>query len=154
MRGDWRKFRALSRAELLILAQALALLPAVKLVLRWSRLENVRAGLGRLIVNWWKSIGDPSGEISPEKLCRMVEIAARRGVVRPTCLQHSLVLWTLLQRNGFDAAIHFGVRKNDQSLEAHAWVEFDGRVLNDPERSGGQYLPFERPVISGQAKIP
>jgi len=59
-----------------------------------------------------------------------------------------------LHRHGFDAAIRFGVRKKDDALEAHAWVELDGCVLNDPPDIGGQYPPFKRPVVSAQAKIP
>ncbi|MDH3316861.1 MAG: lasso peptide biosynthesis B2 protein [Gammaproteobacteria bacterium] len=154
MRGDWRKIRNLSRTEFLILAQAAALFPTVKLAQRWIRLDKLHARLRRLFGNGPKLSDDRRQPISADNVTRLVRVAARRGLVRPTCLQHALVLWTQLHRHGFEAAIRFGVRKNQEVLEAHAWVEIDGRILSDPADAGGQFLPFDRPVISGQVKLP
>jgi Transglutaminase-like superfamily len=45
------------------------------------------------------------------------------------CLQRSWVASLLLRRNGFDAQIVIGCRP--APLTSHAWVEVDGRVIND-----------------------
>lgn len=154
MKGDYRKIRSLSPAEFLILAQAAVLLPAVKLAQRWTRLDRLHNRLNKTIGTGFRSPDRRSKNISADDVARLVGVAARRGLVRTSCLQHALVLWTLLKRHGFDAAIRFGVRKNEAALEAHAWVELDGRVLNDSADIREQYPPFQHPVVSGQEKLP
>ena len=63
-----------------------------------------------------------------------IERAARCYPGRADCLQQSLVLHEWLQRDGVPSALQLGVlRGHDGSnaFRAHAWVELDGRVLND-----------------------
>ena len=155
MRADWRKLRELTAAELVVLIQAMALFPAVKLAQRWSRLDRLHSRLARLFSDETQPEDDGRGAVSADEITRLVGVAARRGLVRPNCLQHSLVLWTLLKRHRIDAAIHFGVRKNNEkALEAHAWVVVDDQVLNESDQIANQYLPFERPVVSNEANSP
>jgi transglutaminase superfamily protein len=49
------------------------------------------------------------------------------------CLDQSLVLGWLLRRQGVDARILFGARKEDNQMEAHAWVEVGGMGVSDDE---------------------
>jgi hypothetical protein len=47
-----------------------------------------------------------------------------------TCLGDALVLKTLLDRAGYRSALHVGVTRSDESpLEAHAWLEAQGKAL-------------------------
>jgi hypothetical protein len=39
----------------------------------------------------------------------------------------------LLERRGFNTQLKIGVRKSGGDLEAHAWVEYFGKVLNDSQ---------------------
>jgi hypothetical protein len=48
---------------------------------------------------------------------------------RVDCLLGSAVTWSLLIRHGVAAELHIGVQK--YPLYAHAWVEHQGRVVND-----------------------
>jgi transglutaminase superfamily protein len=50
-------------------------------------------------------------------------------VKRAACLQRSAVAAWLLRRHGYDAALVIGYRT--LPFESHAWVEIDGRVVND-----------------------
>jgi hypothetical protein len=61
----------------------------------------------------------------------MVSIAAQHGLYRATCLRKSLLVWWLLRKDGIQSNICFGVRIIDSTLEAHAWVEWGGMVIND-----------------------
>ena len=61
----------------------------------------------------------------------MVNIAATHSVIRAHCLQRSLVLWSLLERNGVESELRFGARKENGQIQAHAWVEINGVALND-----------------------
>ncbi len=62
---------------------------------------------------------------------RAVTLSARNLPGQPRCLTRSLSLWWLLRRRGIDARMCVGVRPLGDAIEAHAWVESDGRVLND-----------------------
>jgi hypothetical protein len=64
-------------------------------------------------------------------------------MARPNCLEQSLVLWYLLQSEGVTAPLRIGVRKLQQKLEAHAWVEFAGAPLNQGEWTSPRYAAFE-----------
>jgi hypothetical protein len=50
-------------------------------------------------------------------------------VKRALCLQRSAVATWLLRRHGFAAEMVIGYRP--LPFESHAWVEIDGRVVND-----------------------
>ncbi len=78
---------------------------------------------------------------------KMVTVAAQRGPFRASCLPQSLVLWWLLRRQGIDNELRFGVRKNPDRLEAHAWVELSNTVLNDRADVSRRFLPFKRASV-------
>jgi hypothetical protein len=78
-----------------------------------------------------------------ELTCRMVRAAEHYSVVRVTCLEESLLLWYLLQRQGIVVVIRIGVRKSAGKFEAHAWVEREGTALNQTEEQHRHYQPFD-----------
>jgi len=68
--------------------------------------------------------------------------AARYGVFRPKCLVRSMALERMLRRHGFEGGeIHIGVRLEEGDLKAHAWVEWDGRILGDDPRHVRTFVP-------------
>ena len=77
-----------------------------------------------------------------------VRAAANHGLVRGQCLQQSLTLWWLLQRQNLEGEIRFGARRRDDKLEAHAWVEVGGAVLPLGAEESPSFVPF------AQARVP
>lgn len=58
--------------------------------------------------------------------------AARYGVFRPQCLVRSLAIQRMLRRRGIvTGSLNVGVRMQNGSFEAHAWVELNGAVVGD-----------------------
>ena len=56
--------------------------------------------------------------------------AASRRVPKATCLTQAIALRTLLARDGKESELRIGVAKaEDGRLEAHAWLESDGRIV-------------------------
>jgi hypothetical protein len=51
--------------------------------------------------------------------------------IRSACLTQSLALWSLLREAGIEAQLCVGARQSPYGLRAHAWVQLNGRVLND-----------------------
>lgn len=70
----------------------------------------------------------PSG-VTREQI-RWAIAHASRVVPKATCLPQALAAESLLARSGLPAELHIGVRKTpDGTLEAHAWVESNGRIV-------------------------
>lgn len=66
---------------------------------------------------------------------RLGNAVTRTLAVLPTdsrCLMRSLVMITLLSRRGIAAELVIGVRTEDETFAAHAWVEYAGRPLLPP----------------------
>jgi hypothetical protein len=57
--------------------------------------------------------------------------STRYSLIEPKCLARSLTLWQLLQYQNLDASVKIGVSKENRAFKAHAWVEFQGQILND-----------------------
>jgi len=79
-----------------------------------------------------------------ETTCRMVRAAVRHGLPGASCLDESLTLWHLLRLQGISATMRIGVRKQADPFEAHAWVEYEGTALNQPEEAHRHIFPFDR----------
>lgn len=142
-RRRWQQLGELSGAERRTLLQALALLPLATVgrhVLSYRRLRSL---LGVLLPSRAAS-SLPSSESWPraERVARVVQIAARHSLLRPNCLDRSLVLWALLRRRGIESTLRFGTRKDGARFEAHAWVELEGVVLNDTADVGQRFAAF------------
>ena len=79
----------------------------------------------------------------PERIARLLHLAARFGPYRPGCLVRSLALQRLLRRSGIESRLRIGIRKQDATLDAHAWVEHEGRALLEAPGVCLEYLPFD-----------
>jgi hypothetical protein len=73
---------------------------------------------------------------------RMVLAAARNSLVPSSCLERSIAIWWLLARRGIATQLRIGVRKDQGKLAAHAWVEYQGHAIGEPEASHLHYAAF------------
>ncbi|MEO1353972.1 MAG: lasso peptide biosynthesis B2 protein [Cyanobacteria bacterium J06635_15] len=59
-----------------------------------------------------------------------VAVAGRYTPGKAMCLVRALTAQILLNRYGYSHQLHIGVaRSTTQELEAHAWIEYEGRVV-------------------------
>jgi hypothetical protein len=91
----------------------------------------------------------PLDETAVRRLGTCVAIAARNTLPN-TCLHRSLTLGWLLRRRGVLCKIRFGARRGPAGLEAHAWVEWNGRVQMDDGIVSDEYEPLDWPLVSGR----
>jgi hypothetical protein len=70
-------------------------------------------------------------------------LTAGRVVPGSNCLSEALTAWVLLSRGGHVPELRIGVA-NDESFEAHAWVECGG-VTQVGQRPGATF----RPLVGG-----
>lgn len=105
---------------------------------------------------WLRRLGGdrtpaPMRETGPAEaghLARALAVVAPNLPVRALCLERSLTLWWLLRRRRFDARLVIGVRRPEAKLEAHAWVELEGRPIGDRDDVAQRYAPFDGDVAA------
>ena len=138
-----QRFRALDSEAQRVFARAVILLPWVMLSLRLRGFKRTQARLQEKLSRVSRQPENVAGSIV-QTACHMVKAAGRRGLAHPNCLEESLVLWYFLRRENIPAALRIGVRKTQGEFEAHAWVEYQGAILNQgDEWTHPHYAAFE-----------
>ena len=128
----------MSPRDLRATLSALVLLPALWIALRILGLRRLAGWIERRPLAQ-SEIDRPT---AIDEAVRAVARASRRGAGRGTCLSQSLALVHLLRRRGIQSALRLGVRKSGERMEAHAWVEADGVVLNDSADVAARFVPL------------
>ena len=120
--STWTTVRSLTRADRLLLAEAIRLRLIVSIGLNVFRFRALRAYLQRRPVSNQQRI---------DRVVWAVKAVSRRWP-GSTCLADALVVEAMLRRHGHAAVVKIGVKhpqSSERSLEAHAWVECDGVVV-------------------------
>lgn len=112
-------------------------------VYRFVRHRPTRAAMGA---------GSAGLRASAERIAAAV-VRVNRHVLpfASRCLLESLVLLWVLRRAGIEAELLLGVRTILGPFEAHAWVEYDGIVLNDDDDVRGVYEAFDLATLTETA---
>ena len=118
------------------------------------QLALVRAALPALgylrLRRWMEALspvanpGPATGEefLHADRLANLVAAVGGEGITAASCLPQSLLVYLLLRRRGLSPALQLGVREGGDFVEAHAWVELDGRELGPGAR---QHLAMRPP---------
>ena len=116
----------------------LPMFSAAMRIARWNRLPRPLA----------RPLAQPSGAtpLEPERTALLVGAVAGHLSLRPTCLVRSLFLQWMLQRDGLRSDLKVGVRFSEGRLEAHAWVECEGRPVNEVPAVCSRYQAFPDPL--------
>ena len=138
-----RRFNALERPAQALFLRATVLLPLVSFSLRWRGFRATQAALQRFLSNAMPEQDSGRAQARAALTARMVNSADRHGFFYSSCLAKSLTLWWLLERQGIASHLRVGIRKENEKLQAHAWIERDGAVLNEPEEHHRHYAAFD-----------
>lgn len=116
----------------------------------WFGLIRVAFWLRWRSLAWvWRRVGQraplrlPVTPMTPQRLAFLVNTAAAYAPFPMTCLPRALFLWGWLRQYGLPANLRLGVRKQGGMLLAHAWLEYEGVILNDNPAHVAQYAPFD-----------
>jgi hypothetical protein len=147
LRRKAETWHSLSKSDRALVIRAMFLLPLVATSLKTVGLRRTQSWLAR---------NSPGPTIPPTEQTRanvrratqMVAAACRLYPLRSSCLPRTIVLWSLLRRRGIVTNVRIGVRCDAETeFQAHAWLEWNGEVLNDAEDVSRQYLPFNRSAV-------
>ena len=87
-------------------------------------------------------IGRKRAPASAEQICLAVDMACIWYWKEALCLQRSAATACLLKRSGFPAQLVIGAQH--MPFRAHAWVEVNGRVVNDKPYTPEIYAVLDR----------
>ncbi len=96
---------------------------------------------------WQNALSDSMGDahrflslVECRTLVRLLDRATRYHYRPMNCLRRCLALKDLLAYYNTPCSVRIGVRMSSQSeLQAHAWVEVEGEVINDTKEVVGTY---------------
>lgn len=125
-----------------LLLQACVMLPIVALSVHLAGLRRTQLILTQFTPQISTTPHLDSYQV--KRTAYLVGIAARYSKPWSNCLKRSLVLWYLLRRQGIMSDLRIGVRRDRGEFQAHAWIEYEGMVLNDSPSVYEHYIAFEQ----------
>lgn len=133
---SWLALPAAERVAVLVMVMALPMIALLLRTVGFSRTFNLVGAISDRIPRTAES----RARLSPEALARLARVAGRHGPVDANCLKQSLLLYGWLRARNLTPRLQFGVRKVADSIDAHAWIELEGRALGEPSQL--RFEPF------------
>lgn len=144
-----RKFLSLTLSDRRLLVSATLLLGAIRL------------GLWLLPFQTWRHLLLSRAETAPElkaadrtsfnRVVWAVTVASRY-IPGVKCLARALATKVLLTHQGYISELRIGIAKSEQGqLEAHAWVESQGRIVMGGSRDLPRYTPL--PLLEAGGRL-
>lgn len=124
-----------SVAELFILLEAWFIFLKWDLIISFTQYDNWRSEISKLT-----SENHPVKEIELtsfeqtkriKQIIQLSEVAGRFHLRKMNCLRRCLSQQKMLSKRGFNACMHIGVDIEEGKLKAHAWLTFQGKIIND-----------------------
>ena len=141
MRRKLRAARRFTRRDWWLFFQAWVLLLVFDLGLQVLPFRRIR----ELVARGRKGAGQLEADQAAATiryLQWLVGVAGRNHLHRVRCLPRALVLQWLLGRRGIGADLRIGVRKEADGLDAHAWLEYGGQPIGEPQAVSAQFAPL------------
>ena len=145
MKSKLRTLLSFSAQDWILLVQAWSLLLAFDIALRVLPFLKVQ---GWIKSPNQKKISTVKAERIIQRSSNFVDLAARHHLYPMTCLRRSLALQWLLSKSGLDASLQFGVRRENGTLQAHAWLEYQGQVIDKTPIPTEQYASLKAKGIA------
>lgn len=123
-----RKFGSLPPADRRLLIESALLLVAIRLGLWLLPFQTLRRLLAKVTQSPLELRAADQGFI--DRVAWAVAVTSRYMPGAPSCLPRALMAQALLARRGYPACLRIGVaRSKGRQLQAHAWVEIQGRMV-------------------------
>lgn len=121
----------------MMLLQSLFMLLVYDILTALCRFQTIYSLVKRSKVN-----DNPAGSNVVDRVCVAVNYACIWYPKQTLCLQRSFVTTYLLKKHGVRAQMVFGAQK--LPFKAHAWVEVDGRAINERSNVQTTYVVWDR----------
>lgn len=94
------------------------------------------------MVKGWKVNGETDDASTIDRVCIAVDYACVWHPKQALCLQRSFVTTYLLRKHGVSARMVLGAQK--LPFKAHAWVEVDGKAINERSNVQTTYAVWDK----------
>ncbi len=142
---NFRKLAKLSLSEYVLLPQLILFSLAATVILKRVGLSRSIGFMTRCAVEpWFSSFPVLHGRQEIARLTALADLATRATHGQRRCLPRSLLLFWLLKARGAPAKLLIGVSKVAATLESHAWIETEGRVMGDSPEMAQRFVPLLR----------
>lgn len=84
-----------------------------------------------------------AGTNAAESLHESIRLASRLLPFSCECIPRSIVLRDMLQKEGVAAKVRVGVKKENVSLQSHAWVEVYGEAICENNALNANFTPID-----------
>ena len=121
----------------MLLFQALCALLVYDVLNTFCRFETMYSTVRR-----WKVASRPADQNTIERVCTTVNYACVWYPKQALCLQRSFVTTYLLRNSGVPAQFVLGAQR--LPFKAHAWVEIEGKAINEGSNAQATYTVWER----------
>jgi hypothetical protein len=121
-----------------LFVQALCALFAYDVICACCRFETIHS----MVRRWKVARKNKNAQDAFERVCSAVNYACIWYPKQSLCLQRSFVTTYLLRRHGVDARMVLGAQKIP--FQAHAWVEVNGRAVNERSDVQATYSVWDR----------
>lgn len=147
LQAGWRLFIRREKVDRWVMSSPIAFPKSLQPPLTKGRLEDMAEGSGA------NKLLTEEKRRTMARRARWLNAVARYPRPWARCLQRSLALCLWLERQGFNPELKIGVRKEGAALEAHAWVEYCGEVINDSPDVSQIFAPMAgSSVVMARAK--
>lgn len=134
------RFRRLPSPYRNLLVKSVLLLGLVRVGLRLLPFQTLRRLLARMMRAHAESLG--GSQASLWQVVWAVTVASRYFPAA-TCLTQALATQVLLSCRGHPASLRVGVARGDAGeFQAHAWVEYEGKVVIGGIKALSRYTPL------------
>jgi hypothetical protein len=121
----------------MLVLRALLLLATYDIIVGFGSFQIVCSTVRR-----WEVASTLKTRTTIDSVLRAINYACIWYPKRALCLQRSFVVTYLLRRSGISAEMVLGACR--MPFRAHAWVEVNGRAINDKAGTNERYAVWER----------
>lgn len=158
LRRNLKRLSELPGEERLALAEAWLALLVADLTLRLVPIGRLQTRISAPVPLPGRA-GESTERSQAQRACELVDIAARHHLYPMHCLRQAVALQWMLKRRGLVTILRIGVAKAGTELRAHAWLEYSGEPLGQPEGICQSYAPLlpasdntERKATKGESR--
>ena len=150
---NWfKKYKKLKPPGRSMLTTILFSLPLIHLCIKLLGLNITQA----ILAKFQKRIPNelpPDSKLHLTRARHIFRYTRLHGPFKGNCLSRSVLMQLLLQNQGICSQMIIGVRFNDREFKAHAWLERDGKPLNESMDVRQRFSVLENPSLTKETQF-
>jgi len=144
--AKWAKLLKLTRGNHRLLIKTFLLLASIRIGLHLLSFKVLMRMIRKACQTDFQSVVAAPSPV--ENIAQAVDGISRYMPGKTKCLARALTAKVLLHQQGYVPKLQIGVAKSDHgSLEAHAWIEYEGQIVIGNLRDLSRFIPL--PSVEG-----